>query len=545
MRDLESSTGHVLVGPFPGADALQKQTNNTSAKAYKFRLKQAGLMKNITLKKPEEVQEALRLLADRQTGRSSRASVVTTAEGVKLANGRTVTFEKLAEHLRRKGVFLPTVQGGCTTSSRPSPWTSHLDAPQSLHIVEQIFIKTWEYKSRRLDIDTQEPGRRGTLDYKSPFDTVMYSRDLLRQGNFQAAVALLRLAPGQLRQLLQAHPPRTLDFIYNLIVTIVSAPESAKVQIQMIVSSLIRYLAEICTEIVGLSPDLCVIFRLLSQVGLEEGSQLYDTAVRARKCMLDLEEASCKFLKLLASSNDLMLTDMGLTLDSSTVRERMNVAQRWCQLGAVAGYHHLPTGWVDKVQAEYEQNVARFGRKSQEAMLPLCVLVQFYGQKSVVSGSTKDIEMAQQGTDEVLEILAAETIPFNARERLIRRRDLYWGLSAIYFMKRNPASAEKYMRLAIHYGIALDGPYAESVFRFRIQLLGFFRIWSKTTDNSRRAINDAGILELEGKRQEYLDYLQEQIRISNNNPQAEGRYVTALHATWPSVSMFRPIGMEV
>lgn len=223
----------------------------------------------------------------------------------------------------------------------------------------------------------------------------------------------------------------------------------------------------------------------------------------------------------------------------------MNVAHRWCQLSAVAGYDHLPIGWADKVQAEYEQAVARFGKTSQEAMLPLCVLVQYYGQKSVITGSTKDIERAHQDTEEVLRILAVDTIPFPPRERLIRRRDLYWGVSAIYYMKHNPASAEKYMRLAIDDGIALDGPYAESVFRYRIQLLGFFRVWSNTMDSSRKAINDAGISEMEEKRQEYLDHLQEQMKISNNDPHAEARYVTALHATWPSVSMFRPIGVEV
>lgn len=251
-------------------------------------------MKNITLKRPEEVEEALRLLADRQSGRSSGAAVVATAKGVRLANGHTVTFERLAEHLRRKGVFMPREQGGSTTFSQPSPWTSHLDSPGRLLTIEQIFNKTWEYKSRRLGIDTQEPGRSGTLDYKSPFDTIMYSRDLLRQGNFQAAATLLRLAPRQLRGLLQVEPPRTLDFIYSLIVTVISAPESATVQVRRIVNSLIRYLAHICVEIDGLSPDLRVIFGLLSQVSLEEGSQLYDTAVKARVCMLELEEVNCE-----------------------------------------------------------------------------------------------------------------------------------------------------------------------------------------------------------------------------------------------------------
>lgn len=230
----------------------------------------------------------------------------------------------------------------------------------------------------------------------------------------------------------------------------------------------------------------------------------------------------------------MICTDTIMAPDSSKLDERMQVAHKWCRLGAVVGYNHLPAGLEASLKAEYEKAVARFGKTSREASLPLSVLAQLYGQRSVVMRSMEDSKRAQQALWELLEIMTADATQYTTTERLCRRRDLYWGISSTYFMQGYPEFAEKYMRKAISDGITLDGELSESVFRLRIQLRGFFM----------RVGNDAGVVEMEGKRQEYLTHLQEQVRVSKNDPRAEARYVTALHATWPSATMFRPIGME-
>lgn len=253
-------------------------------------------MKNITLKSPEDVEAALQLLTYGQTGQPSRLGVA-TGTGVRLANGHMVSFERLAVHLRRKRVFARTAQPGGCMSCAPSPWTSHLDAPESWRITEQIFVKAWEYKSRRLSLDQIQELRCEAIEHTASFDTIMNSRDLLRQGDVKNAVALLRLAPMQLREMLQVEPPGTLDLILGPIFTVIAAPQSADVQTQMVVKSLVRYLAEVSAEIDGLSLDLRAIFTLLSQVSAEDGSALYETALGARKCILDLESVTCKSCK--------------------------------------------------------------------------------------------------------------------------------------------------------------------------------------------------------------------------------------------------------
>lgn len=307
-------------------------------KAYKARLKQDGLLKNITLKSPEDIEATLQVLAHaqeaatRQAGSPSRsgaaaATTITTitttsggrAAGVQLANGHVVTFERLAVHLRRKRMLVDHHAGHYGAGS--SPWApSHLGAPGPWRTAQQIFAKSWEYKARRLKDDPHGGGggrtsqgppvvaaaaaaaagrREEAIDYTPWYDTVMYARDLLRQGHFADAVALLRLAPAQLTQMLRAEPPAALDLILGPIFSLISAaPQGADLRIQMVVKSLVRYLAAASAEMDGLSPDLRAVVGLLSRLSTEDGSSLYETAIRARKCMLDLEGVTCKSFSL-------------------------------------------------------------------------------------------------------------------------------------------------------------------------------------------------------------------------------------------------------
>lgn len=520
--------------PPPSTRASRSRADDHRIKVYKARLKQAGLLKNITLKNPQDVEAALHLLTYGQTGQHSRLSIA-TGTAVRLANGHVVSLDRLAEHLRRKHVLARTAQPGECTSCAPSPWTSHLDAPGNWRIAEQIFAKSWEYKSRRLSFDHLQELRCETVTYATWFDTVMNSRDLLQQGDFKNAVALLRLAPMQLRDMLQVEPPGTLDLILGPIFTVMAAPQSADVQTQMVVKSLVRYLAQVSTEIDGLSLELRAIFTLLSQVSTEDGSALYETALGARKCILDLESVTCKSWEAHADGQclNMMCTDTIMALDSSKLEESMQVAHKWCRLGAVVGYNHLPAGLEASLQAEYEKAAARFGKTSREASLPLCVLAQLYGQRSVVMQSMKDTNRAQEALWVLLDNATADATRYTTKERLCTQRDLYWGVSGTYFLQGNSELAEEYMRKAISAGVTVDGELSESVFRLRIQLRGFFM----------RFGNDAGVVEMEGRRQEYLAHLQEQVRASKNDTRAEARYVTALHATWPSATMFRQIGM--
>lgn len=212
----------------------------------------------------------------------------------------------------------------------------------------------------------------------------------------------------------------------------------------------------------------------------------------------------------------------------------MLVAHKWCRLAAIVGYEHLPAQLEARVVGEYEKAVARFGKTSREAALPLSVLAQLYRQRSVVHADMGESRRAQQAVSDLLEIVTAETAQLTTRERLSRQRDLCSGMSSTYFMQGQPVLAEKFMRRAISDAILLDGEYSDPVFRIHIQLRGFFKSLG----------NQAGASEMEGQRQRYLHHLREQVRASENDPRAEARYVTALHATWPSATMFTPIGME-
>lgn len=212
----------------------------------------------------------------------------------------------------------------------------------------------------------------------------------------------------------------------------------------------------------------------------------------------------------------------------------MLVAHKWCRMAAVVGYEHLPAELEAGVVGEYEKAVARFGKASREAALPLSVLAQLYGQRSFVHADMDEATRAQQALSDLLEIVTADTAQFTTRERLIRQRDLCWGMSNTYFMQGQPVLVEKFMRRAISDAILLDGEYSDPVFQLHIQLRGFFKSFR----------NQAGVDEMDGQRQRYLRHLREQVRASENDPRAEARYVMALHATWPSATMFRPIGME-
>lgn len=330
-------------------------------------------MKNVTLKDPEAVQAALRLLQPETEGGPgagppapgpyvSASAVAVAGRDVKLANGQTVSVERLAEHLRRKRLLVHmaererqrgkgkrktnfdindgTCGGGGGVAAPlaapvpvPSPGTSHLDAPRSFRLVEQILAKSWAYRSRRTIHDTRSttstqhmPSSSSSSSnphdvpastsasmsesdfstYQATFHTVMNTRDLLQGGNLRDAVQLLKMAPGHLRDALRVEPPRTLDMIFNFIVVLADAPgpgpgsgAATGWQTRAIVRSLVRYLAELSAEMRGLYPDLRDLFRLLYQVSLDDdddGGGLAETTARAWKCVLTYESSICKSL---------------------------------------------------------------------------------------------------------------------------------------------------------------------------------------------------------------------------------------------------------
>lgn len=269
------------------------------------------------------------------------------------------------------------------------------------------------------------------------------------------------------------------------------------------------------------------------------------------------------------------------------------MAQKWAHLGAVAGYHLLPPGWAAHLRAEHDRYAAAAaphrGEASDEAVMLRCVLVQYHGQRAVLRGSgsgsgwesaaaaaadAADLEEARRGAERLLAVLGPEPeSPLHigmedldpsrteteethahdrARDRLRRRRDLHWGLSTIHHLQAHHGPAETHLRAAIRAGVALGGEHADAVFRHRVQLRGMYAEWARARrsvgGDKQTAAYEAGVREMDARRREYLAHLREQVSASGGDDpraRAEARYVMAYHATWRSVTMFTPIGLEL
>lgn len=246
-------------------------------RAYKRRLKAWAFRKNIAINEDDTplLLEAI-----------SRAS----SEDIHLPDGRVVSIERVASHLKRKGVELPQEsripssslsshspryhqalrlysRGSSSSSSNSSSSDSEdsprlslsslaIDPPDVYKLVGRLFADTRLYNQTKTAAGAAAPSDLMTVPDPNWFQTsvaVSTTRHLLELDHCTPALGLLRALPRQLNQVLRNDSPRALGQVFTVIKRLMapsspSATDVTTAQVGNVIRALVRYLAATANE---------------------------------------------------------------------------------------------------------------------------------------------------------------------------------------------------------------------------------------------------------------------------------------------------------
>lgn len=476
---------------------MEKEHNFiATARMYKIRLKKWGYTKNVSVKS-EEIEPLLRLLDEAENKGDARA----TSSEVQLATGRVVGLDRLAAHLRRKAqrqhqalavdTRLAASQSTSTSLTRyrrsgsgggvsaggsistvggsPSPTSLAINSPDMYRISEIVFADVHAYVCGRI----LEPKglmlvQRSDYDMTSPvFSMVHAASEFLKQGRLDEALALLRVAPARLRNVIIYEPPNILHCLFMVIVHLLST--SGSEQLVSSIKALLAYAAATADENSRhWSPQYPVrrILRSLADLSASKDFALRDMTVHAWRCLL--------------RSHD-------LTLGSPDCAQTF---PNWLDLGESAGFDVLPSDLLEKMHWEvYRKRVAEFGEADMQSWSQLFYLAELERQKVKARGTPthklqRCLEMTLEGI-EGAEPGKGQVAKYNCQR----------SLSEIYNDQGRRDLSESLLRAAIETAAVRHGRNDERVLQMLFELENRLAEWGEGDDKLAEPRNrSAGII---------------------------------------------------
>ncbi|KAK7746038.1 hypothetical protein SLS53_002761 [Cytospora paraplurivora] len=444
-------------------EIMQKDHNFVAtARMYKIRLKKWGYTKNVSVR-TEEVEPLLRLLSE--AGSQGNTTEAPSNE-VKLATGRVVGLDRLAAHLKRKTQRLsaidtrrPSQQLSVTRYQRgesPSPKSLSINSPDIFRISELVFADVHAYVCGRImdptEMNPANPKTAATTVSVAPvFSMVHAARDFLREDRLDEALALLRLAPNRIKDLIEFEPPDSLHCIFMVIVHLLTI--SGAERLVQSVRALISYAAAMADErSAKWSPQypLRRILHCLSTLSASQDFALRDMAVHAWKCLL--------------RSQDLAL---GAPACADTF-------PKWLDLGESGGFDVLPSDLLERMHWEvYRRNVEEFGDASRESWTQLYWLSELERQK--VNARNLPADKLKRLLEATLSHL--EKVP--PPQGMAARYNCQSNLARLYEKDGQHALAESSMRAAINTSIERNGKDYPLTLKFILELETWLVEWGE------------------------------------------------------------------
>lgn len=406
---------------------------------YKIRLKKWGYSKNVSVKS-DEIEPLLKLLNDA----GSQSNTEAPSSEVKLATGRVVGLDRLAAHLKRKTQRLSTMdtrrhsshtslvnyrQGG-----NPSPQSLAINSPDIFRISELVFADVHAYVCGRI----MDPGDMAVIKDKETtttvstapvFSMVHSARRFIQEDRLEEALALLRLAPTRIRDVILYEPPDSLHCIFMVIVHLLTV--SGAERLVKSVRALVSYASAMADERSSKwAPQypLRRILRCLSNLSASEDFALRDMAIHAWKCLL--------------RSHDLAL---GAPACAETF-------PKWLDLGESGGFDVLPSELLENMHWQvYRRAVEEHGETHRAAWKQLYLLAELERQKVNARGLPTD--KLQRLLEETLDILECQP----PRQGLAAKYNCEASLARIHKKEGQYGPAESYMRSAIATSIERNG----------------------------------------------------------------------------------------
>lgn len=472
---------------------------------YKIRLKKWGYTKNVSVKS-EEIEPLLRLLDEAEHKGDARA----TSSEVQLATGRVVGLDRLAAHLRRKAqrqhqalaVDTRLAASSSTTTSltkyrrgtggsgswsgsgsssaggsssistfgrSPSPTSLAINSPDMYRISEIVFADVHAYVCGRI----LEPKglvlvQRSDYDMTSPvFSMVHAASEFLKQGRLDEALALLRVAPARLRNVIVYEPPNILHCLFMVIVHLLST--SGSEQLVSSIKALLAYAAATADENSRhWSPQYPVrrILRSLADLSASKDFALRDMTVHAWRCLL--------------RSHD-------LTLGSPDCAQTF---PNWLDLGESAGFDVLPSDLLEKMHWEvYRKRVAEFGEADMQSWSQLFYISELERQKVKARGTPTD------KLQRYLELTLAGIEGAEPGKGLVAKYNCQRSLADIYNDQGQRDLSESYLRDAIETAAVRHGRNDERVLQMLFELENRLAEWGEGDDKLAEPRNrSAGII---------------------------------------------------
>ncbi|ROW07239.1 hypothetical protein VMCG_03752 [Cytospora schulzeri] len=422
-------------------EIMQKDHNFiATARMYKIRLKKWGYSKNVSVRS-EEIEPLLKLLND--AGSQGNAEIPSSE--VKLATGRVVGLDRLAAHLKRKTQRLSATDTRRPSShmsvvqyhqgGSPSPKSLAINSPDIFRISELVFADVHAYVCGRI-MDPREmmnvsnPNMSVTTVSTGPvFSMVHSARRFLEEDRLEEALALLRLAPTRIRDVILYEPPDSLHCIFMVIVHLLTI--SGAERLVKSVRALVSYASAMADERSSKwAPQypLRRILRCLSSLSASEDFALRDMAVHAWKCLLRSQD---------------------LALGAPACAETF---PKWLDLGESGGFDVLPSELLENMHWEvYRRNVEEFGENHRSAWTQLYLLSELERQKVNARGLPTD--KLQRLLEETLDIL--QDLP--PRQGLAAKYNCEANLARIYKKNGQRGLAESCLRAAINTSIERNG----------------------------------------------------------------------------------------
>lgn len=467
---------------------------------YKIRLKKWGYTKNVSVKS-EEIEPLLRLL-DEAEHKGGDARAISSTSEVQLATGRVVGLDRLAAHLRRKaqrqhqalavdtrlaryhrrdgvggvvsaggisagGYSSALVSGGTTTS--PSPTSLAINSPDMYRISEIVFADVHAYVCGRI----LEPKglmlvQPSDYDTTSPvFSMVHAASQFLKQGRLDEALALLRVAPARLRNVIMYEPPNILHCLFMVIVHLLST--SGSDQLVSSIKALLAYAAATADENSRhWSPQYPVrrILRSLADLSATRDFALRDMTVHAWRCLL--------------RSHD-------LTLGSPDCAQTF---PNWLDLGESAGFDVLPSDLLEKMHWEvYRKRVSDVGEADMQSWSQLFYLAELERQKVKARGTpTTKLQRC-------LEMTLAGIEGAEPGKGLVAKYNCQRYLSEIHHDQGRRDLSEGFLRAAIDTATVRHGGNDERVLQMLFELENRLAEWGEGDDRLAEPRNrSAGII---------------------------------------------------
>lgn len=464
---------------------------------YKIRLKKWGYTKNVSVKS-EEIEPLLRLLDEAEHKHGDARGAASTSE-VQLATGRVVGLDRLAAHLRRKaqrqhqslavdtrlasshaaaaaasasaasGSSSSTTlaryrrgpggggSGGSFSARSPSPTSLAINSPEKYRISEIVFADVHAYVCGRILEPTKglKLVQRSDYDMTSPvFSMVHAASEFLKQGRLDEALALLRVAPARLRNVIMYEPPNILHCLFMVIVHLLST--SGSEQLVSSIKALLAYAAATADENSRhWSPQYPVrrILRSLADLSASKDFALRDMTVHAWRCLL--------------RSHD-------LTLGSPDCAQTF---PNWLDLGESAGFDVLPSDLLEKMHWEvYRKRVDEFGAGDMQSWSQLFYLGELERQKVKARGTPT------HRLQKCLEMTLAGIEGAQPGQGLVAKYNCQRSLAEIYNDQGRRDLSEAFLRAAIDTAAVRHGRNDERVLQMLFELENRLAEWGEGDD---------------------------------------------------------------